>query len=129
MEQRDRDELTDLVGRLGLWLDGKRFDEPLTVFTEDAQVTTRGGTSRCAEVLAAQARRNHTVPTQHFVTNPLVEVDGDRAAIGANLVVVFAEDGGPRVLGERFVLGAARTPAGWRLSSVRVRTIWEMPAA
>ncbi|WP_433242866.1 nuclear transport factor 2 family protein [Actinomadura nitritigenes] len=129
MEQRDRDELTDLIGRLGLWLDGKHFDDPRAVFTEDAEVTTPGGTSKGADALAAQARRNHTVPTQHFVTNPLIEIDGDRAAIGANLLVVFAHEDGPRVLGERYDLQAARTPDGWRVAGVRSSLIWDLRAA
>ncbi|MDL4816676.1 nuclear transport factor 2 family protein [Actinomadura opuntiae] len=125
----DNDALTELVGRLGRWLDDKLFDDTRAVFTEDAEVTTPGGTSTGADALAAQARRNHTVPTQHFITNPLIEVDGDRAAIDANLLVVFANDGGPRVLGERYALEAARTPDGWRISKVRSRVVWELPAA
>jgi hypothetical protein len=129
MELRDRDELTDLAARLGRWLDGKHFDDPRAVFTEDAEVTTPGGTSRGADALAAQARRNHAVPTQHFVTGPLVEIDGDRAEIGADLLVVFAHEGGPRVVGERYDLRAARTPDGWRIAGVRSTVVWELPAA
>ncbi|MGP4022979.1 nuclear transport factor 2 family protein [Actinomadura sp. 3N407] len=125
----DRQELTELVGRLGLWLDEKQFDEGRAVFTEDAEVHTPGGVAEGVDALAAQARRHHTVPTQHFITNPLIDVDGDRATIGANLLVVFAHEGGPRLLGERYELEAARTEAGWRISRVQARPIWEVTNA
>ncbi|WP_243725525.1 nuclear transport factor 2 family protein [Actinomadura rubrisoli] len=125
MELSDRYELTDLVGRLGRWLDEKQFDDARTVLTEDVEVRTAGGASRGVDVVAEQARRNHQVPTQHFITNPLIEVDGDRAAISANLLVVFAHEDGRRVLGEIYELEAARTADGWRISRVQARPIWE----
>ncbi|WP_169744382.1 nuclear transport factor 2 family protein [Spirillospora albida] len=121
----DRHELTDLVTRLGLWLDEHRFDEARTVFTEDAEARTPGGTARGLDALVRQASRNHGVPTQHFITNPLIEIDGEEATIRANLLVVFAGEGERRVLGERYDLRARRTAAGWRLSRVGVRPIWD----
>lgn len=121
----DRAELSDLVSRMGLWLDAKSPGDGRAVFTEDAEAHTLGGVAKGLDALVAQARRNHTVPTQHFITNQLVEVDGDRAAIGANLLVVFAREDGLRVLGERYELRAARTADGWRVTRVQVRPIWE----
>ncbi|MFD0683998.1 nuclear transport factor 2 family protein [Actinomadura fibrosa] len=125
MERTDHDQLTDLVTRLGRWLDEKRFDEARTVFTEDAEAHTAGGTSRGVETLAEHARRNHQVPTQHYITNPLIEVDGDRASISANLLVVFAHEEGLRVVGEVYDLGAVRTDAGWRIARVGARMVWD----
>lgn len=125
----DRHELTELVGRLGLWLDDKSFDEGHALFTEDAEAHTLGGVAKGVDALVAQARRNHTVPTQHFITNPLIDVDGDRATIRANLLVVFAYEGGPRLLGERYELEAARNADGWRISRVQARPIWEVSNA
>ncbi|MEV5751015.1 nuclear transport factor 2 family protein [Actinoallomurus sp. NPDC052308] len=127
MAQNDPALLIDLVTRLGRWLDDKRFDEARTVFTEDATADTLGGSVRGVDALAAQARRNHPadVATQHFITNPLIEVDGDRATIDANLLVVFASSTDRRVLGERYRLEAARTPDGWRIRRVAARMIWE----
>ncbi|MEU9838677.1 nuclear transport factor 2 family protein [Actinomadura sp. NPDC048032] len=121
----DRAELATLVSRLGAWLDDKSPGDGRTVFTEDVEARTLGGVAKGLEAVVAQARRNHTVPTQHFITNPLIDVDGDQAAIGANLLVVFARDDGLRLLGERYELRAARTADGWRIMRVEVRPIWE----
>ncbi|MFG2088716.1 nuclear transport factor 2 family protein [Spirillospora sp. NPDC048824] len=122
----DRRELTELVSRLGLWLDDKSFDEGRALFTEDAEAHTLGGVAKGVDALVAQARRNHTVPTQHFITDRLIDVDADQATIRANLLVVFAHEGGPRLLGERYELVAARTEGGWRISRVQARPIWEV---
>ncbi|MCO6007233.1 nuclear transport factor 2 family protein [Actinoallomurus purpureus] len=131
MAQTDNALLVNLVTRLGTWLDEKRFHEARTVFTEDATADTPGGSVHGIDALAEQARRSHPddVATQHFITNPLIEVDGDRAAIDANLLVVFAAPTGQRILGERYRLEAARTSDGWRISRVAVRPIWEFSPA
>ncbi|WP_433178709.1 nuclear transport factor 2 family protein [Actinoallomurus sp. CA-150999] len=131
MERTDSAELVALVTRLGIWLDEKRFDEARTIFTEDAAADTAGGSVRGVDALAAQARRSHPadVATQHFITNPRIEVDGDRATIDANLLVVFAAPTGQRILGERYRLEAARTAGGWRISRVAASPIWEFSPA
>ncbi|MFI0480544.1 nuclear transport factor 2 family protein [Actinomadura sp. 9N215] len=125
----DRQELSLLVSRLGAWLDAKSPDQGRALFTEDAEAHTLGGVAKGVDALFEQARRNHTVPTQHFITDPLVEISGDSATIGANLLVVFAHEAGPRLLGERYELDAARTPDGWRISRVQARPIWEVTHA
>ncbi|WUH99409.1 nuclear transport factor 2 family protein [Spirillospora sp. NBC_00431] len=122
----DRHELVVLVSRLGAWLDAKSPDEGRVLFTEDAEAHTLGGVAKGVEALIEQARRGHRVPTQHFTTDPLVEVSGDSATIGANLLVVFAHEDGPRLLGERYELEAVRAADGWRISRVETRLIWEV---
>lgn len=125
----DRRQLATLVSRLGRWLDDKSPGDGRALFTEDAEAHTLGGVSKGIDALVAQARRNHTVPTQHFITDPLVDLDGDRATVGANLLVVFVHESGPRMLGERYELEAVRTRDGWRISRVQVRPIWEIEHA
>jgi 3-phenylpropionate/cinnamic acid dioxygenase small subunit len=131
MEPTDHAELSALITRLGIWLDEKRFDEARTIFTEDATADTLGGVVHGVDALAAQAHRSHPddVATQHFITNPRIEVDGDRATIDANLLVVFAAPTGQRILGEQYRLAAARTPGGWRISRVAASPIWEFSPA
>jgi hypothetical protein len=119
----DRQAVVDLVDGLGLWLDEKRFGEPRELLTEDVRVQTPGGVAEGLEQVAAQAARNHAVPTQHVITNVRVALDGDRATAGANLVVTFAGER-LRTLGERYAFEAVRRPEGWRLSSIRVEPIW-----
>lgn len=125
----DRQQLATLVSRLGRWLDDKSPGDGRALFTEDAEAHTLGGVSKGIDALVAQARRNHTVPTQHFITDPLVDLDGDRAAVSANLLVVFVHENGPRMLGERYELETVRTRDGWRISRVQVRPIWEIEHA
>jgi 3-phenylpropionate/cinnamic acid dioxygenase small subunit len=130
----DREAITDLVSRLGLWLDEKRFDETAPLFTDDVTVSTPGGQARGVDRVAAQARRNHgSDGTQHVITNVLVDVEGDRATARANLIVTFVPDPARpelhRTHGERYRFEAARTPAGWRLAAVEVTPVWVRQAA
>jgi hypothetical protein len=117
----DHQDITNLISRLGRWLDDKRFDDARSVLTEDVTVSTPGGQAEGLERVVAQASRNHQVPTQHLITNVLVDLDGDSATATANLLVTFA---GESQQGERYAFGAARTPDGWRLSSIQVTPVW-----
>ena len=119
----DRQDITDLISRLGRWLDDKRFDEAGTVLTDNVTVSTPGGQAEGIERVVAQASRNHQVPTQHLITNVLVDLDGDSATATANLLVTFA---GPVLErhGERYRFGVTRTSDGWRLSRIEVTPVW-----
>lgn len=129
-ELTDRNEITDLVSRLGLWLDEKRFDEAPSIFTEDAAAQTPGGAVQGIALVAEQARRNHATveQTQHIITNVLIDLDGDHATVQANLLVTFAYHAntpGPHfTLGARYRFEAVRTPQGWRLSQVQITPVW-----
>ncbi|HLM64024.1 MAG TPA: nuclear transport factor 2 family protein [Acidimicrobiales bacterium] len=134
----DHSEITNLVYRLGLFLDDRRFDEMRSLLIEEATVRTPGGTAEGREALIAQASRNHhpDEPTQHIITNVLVELDGDRAEVRANLVVNFAAPASdealpapPRkyALGETYHFDVVRTSEGWRFSGVDARPVWISP--
>jgi len=117
----DRAELTDLVARLGRWLDAGAEGDATDVLADDVTATTPGGRAEGREAVAAQARANHDVPTLHQITNVLVDLDGDEATIGAAVTATFADDG---ATGGRYELAARRTGAGWRLTAVGMRPVY-----
>ena len=120
----DRRQITDLVSLLGLWLDEGRFDEAPLILTEDVAVSTPGGQASGIERVIAQARRNHQFDgLQHVISNVLVDLDGDRAHVRANLVATFVGTGLEQH-GERYRFEAVRTGDGWRLSRVEVQPVW-----
>lgn|SRR5262245_20554111 len=126
----DRTEISDLVSRLGLWLDEKRFDDAGTVLCDDVVVTTGSGTARGLEAAAANARRNHSAErTHHVITNVVIDLDGDRARVQANLIVTFVPVASMpevyRAVGERYRFEAVRTPRGWRFAQVEAITVWQ----
>lgn len=120
----DRQAITDLVSRLGLWLDEGRFDEASSILTDDVAVSTPGGQASGIERVIAQARRNHQFEAlQHVISNVLVDLDGDRADVRANLVATFVGSGVEQH-GERYRFEAVRRPEGWRLARVEVEPVW-----
>ena len=132
----DRNEIEDLVYRLGVCLDEGRFDDMGALFVDEATARTPGGRAEGRAALVAQAARNHRPDEriQHVITNVLVGLEGDGATVRANLVVHFATpaEGQKPVLAQpiQFVLGevyrfdVVRTPQGWRFSGVETTPLW-----
>ncbi|MBV8217935.1 MAG: nuclear transport factor 2 family protein [Solirubrobacterales bacterium] len=136
-ELSDRQAIADLIARLGLMLDEKRFDEAASILADEVTVKTPGGSAQGRDAVAVQARRNHTVRTQHVITDVLIELNGDRAEARANLLATFAPDPGSRLvingeeqrasyltLGEVYRFGAVRTAQGWRLERIETEPLW-----
>jgi hypothetical protein len=136
----DRQAVGDLITRLGRMLDERLYDEARTIVADDVTVHTPGGFARGAAAVVEQAKRNHTVRTQHVITDVLVDVRGNRAHARANLIVTFVPDsdqpdsrlmiGGVEqaqsrlMIGERYDFDAVRGDAGWRLASIEVVRLW-----
>jgi hypothetical protein len=117
----DRAELTDLVARLGRWLDDGARDDADDILADEIAVQTPGGRAEGRAAVVAQARGNHAVATLHTITNILIALDGDEAALDANVTATFADE---TAVGGRYELAAARTSAGWRLTSITMQPVW-----
>jgi SnoaL-like domain len=130
-ELSDRQAIADLITRLGRMLDDKRFDDAEAILADEVTVQTPGGLANGREAVVAQARRNHTVRTQHVLTDVLIELEGNRALASANLIVTFAPDAPDSrlTLGERYSFEVSRGASGWRLTRVEVESLWSSAAA
>jgi hypothetical protein len=117
----DRAELTDLVARLGEWLDGGAEGDAGDLLVDEVTAQTPGGAAEGRAAVVAQARANHDVPTLHQITNVLPDTHGDEATIGAAVTVTFADE---RAAAGRYTLAARRTGAGWRLTRIGMRPVW-----
>src|SRR4029453_5168038 len=91
-ELSDRQAIADLITRLGRMLDDKSFDDTEAILADEVTVQTPGGRARGRDAVVAQGRRNHTVRTQHVITNVLIELEQDYPRAWANLVPTFAPD-------------------------------------
>lgn len=137
----DQQQLAALIQRLFAALDDARFTDLTGLLADTATVRTPGGETAGRDAVIAQASRNHRPEwrIQHLVHNPLIEIDGDRARIRADLVAVFVTAGAadrlaPQPtfeLGERYRFEAVRRPEGWRLTRIESTPVWsrgERPA-
>ena len=128
----DRLLIEQRISTLGRCLDERDFEALRTVFTEDATVQTPGGTATGHDALVDQARRRHSADQgiQHLITNMLVELHGDQAAVRANLLVSFAPTGvtdpAPLLLGEVYRFTLRRAPDHWQITTLTAAPVWSL---
>lgn len=126
-ELTDRQEITDLVARLGRWFDGLGGD-PATIYDRDVVARSpRGELNGYDEVLAFVSRAAPDGErAQHFHTDTLVTLDEDRAVVTANQLVQFFQPGQAphRTSGLQVAYEAVRRADGWRLSSLQIDLAW-----
>jgi len=129
----DRLEIQDVLSRYAWALDTKEFDGLDDVFTPDARVdyTSSGGEAGAyPEVKAWLAKvLPHFPAYQHFVTNPQITIDGDRATSRSefyNPMVMNKPDGSRGIffVGGQYHDRLTRTPAGWRISERVEISVW-----
>jgi hypothetical protein len=128
----DRVRIEQQISTLGRCLDERDFEALRGLFTVDATVQTPGGTAAGHDALVEQARTRHTRDDgiQHIITNLIVELNGDRASVRANLLVSFANAGpadpSPFLLGEVYRFALARTADGWRITTLISKPTWSL---
>src|SRR5262245_32741391 len=92
----DRLEIRDLMDRLGIALDDGRVDDLRVVFSEDVQAefppTTLDGLDELVEY--GRQATDAFDRVQHAITNVVIDLDGDRASVRANLLAFAVHHGG-----------------------------------
>jgi hypothetical protein len=129
----DRITIVDLITRLGVTLDEKRFGNLASLFTED--VAVRFGFPGSEPIdniqsLAERGRRSQGrfARAHHIFTDHLIELSGDKAKVRANLLgfhVHRAEEPAAHFdIGERYRFEMIRTTDGWRISHMTTEPVW-----
>jgi 3-phenylpropionate/cinnamic acid dioxygenase small subunit len=131
MSIQDRADVADLLARLALTLDERRFDDLRALYAPDAHVTSpRGelrGIDEIVDVVGGSSPAG--VRTQHVNATIVIDVDGDRADVRSQQLVYYFHDGAAphrtSSIDARYV--AERRPQGWRLVRGRIAPLWQNP--
>ncbi len=138
----DRIQICELLTRYYAAIDDRRLDRAAVdaAFTADGRwvgptgVPRVGGAAIAAQQLEAMALFR---ATHHVISDHLIEVDGDRARVRANLTAMHLWAAGttdPAALESHFLAGgvfegqAERTSAGWRVRELTLRITWRQGA-
>jgi len=118
-------------------LDEKDFDDSCfrQILAADARVIRPNGAATVGPAIADSFARSFSrfEATQHLLTGHDVDVDGDIAAVRANLVAIHIWNDRPveaSMLDRSFTAGGVitaalrRFPDGWRISKTEMRVIW-----
>jgi len=107
-----------------------RFPEAAWIFTDDAFVEYQGvGSAKGrAEVEVLFGRLGNAVTLiKQFVSNHMVEIDGDEATGIAYLDARYAQDGKSLIAAVRFDDRYRRTSEGWRISEMIASVQFSVP--
>jgi hypothetical protein len=120
----DRVELAELMHRYALAIDTAHFDDLREVFTPDASVDfgsvdqyVEGATGVSGIEAIVGWFRTVLAPfpdVLHFMSNHVIDLDGDRARVRTCMHVMHMAMGGV------YDAQAMRTPAGWRIRNLRL---------
>ena len=117
-----KDAIRELMARYAMALDACRFADVAACFAPDGAWTTNYGAARGpAEI---EKFISSIVPVKgegpqrkHYITNIIIEVDGDSArAVSDYLVVRESENGLMPVMGGTYRDRFVKTAAGWRFA-------------
>ena len=129
----DRNAIVDLISRLGLMLDDKRFDDIGSIYADDVVAIfgfAAGARIEGVEALAERGRKSQGrfARAHHVFTDHVIDLRGDQAIVRANLIGIHvhrAEDPASHFdMGERYTFEMIRKPEGWRIAKVITTPVW-----
>lgn len=126
----DRLAISDLLVEFARRLDGKDWDAYAATFTEDGVFElpweSRVGREEIAAGAAADLSQFELM--QHYSTNHVIEIDGDKAHSRSYLLAVHVPDTSKPErhadAGGWYDCECARTSDGWRFTHVRATVAW-----
>ena len=125
----DRQEITDVVHRLGRWLDNRGRD-PATIYSPDVTLNSPRGQTRGIENVLAFARAGHDVSSGERVTHQhtdiVVTIEGDTTrATGHEITRFFRNAEAPwRTSGLWVDYRLRRLAEGWRIATLNIALQW-----
>ena len=109
----DRDEILQLLFRYCHYIDSHRFEEWVSLFTDDGVFEHHGRvTTGSNDLMKMIASTEHEV-MRHLVSNPVIDIAGDSAHVHAYLTVMNGREIGSTGAYEDELV---RTPQGWRFA-------------
>ena len=131
----DRGAITEGLYRYAYGIDDRDFDAVRAVFDPDAHLdyTASGGPAGPRDQVVDWIEHGLSLvgPTQHVVTNPLVELDGDAATSRCHLVNPLLSPEEPAstvvLIGGEYRDRWARTDGGWRIVDRVHLVTWTRP--
>jgi 3-phenylpropionate/cinnamic acid dioxygenase small subunit len=99
----ENDALREALAEYCFRLDDSRFDEMAALFTEDGTWETAFGTATGRQAIAELARSLRARVAEprpravHLVTNIVIALDGERATVRSNWMVMQNSPEGPRI--------------------------------
>ena len=130
----DRARISELLHRYAFDIDTRSWDSWKKLFLPDVigeypAVTYRGRD----ELTAGISRIDRWAATQHLSTNHQIEIDGDRARSVSYLQAVHVPQAGAKHehydMGGWYLHEFVRTPAGWRISRLKLVQSWSLGEA
>jgi len=132
----DRGELTQLVYRFYDYMEEGRFDDLDAVLSKDVVVSSPGmGVTEGREAVVAGAEEGAKTEdrTQHVVTNVLIDLNGDKAKVRANVDQLFGSSTTPEgkiapeptlTISSIMHYEAVHSSEGWRVSRIEGDVLW-----
>jgi 3-phenylpropionate/cinnamic acid dioxygenase small subunit len=99
----EKDAIREVLAEYCFRLDDSRFDEMAALFTEDGTWETAFGTATGRQAIAELARSLRARVAEprpravHLVTNIVIALDGERATVRSNWMVMQNSPEGPRI--------------------------------